>query len=124
MLTPRSAKAEKARAESQKVLVARDQVLTEARAQARLIVDHANQGADMAFQNGRQRGQEEYDRLVKATRAETAQEGRQAREELIGQLDALVASAAERVLGSRVDVDQHRSSLDAAIAAAISRGAG
>lgn len=109
--------------ESQKLLAERDQVLSEARAQARLIVDHANQGADSAFQSGRQRGQVEYDRLVKASRAETEQEGRRVRDELIGQLDALVASAAERVLGSRVDVDQHRSLIDGAIVAATSRGA-
>jgi F0F1-type ATP synthase membrane subunit b/b' len=98
--------------------------MTEARAQARVIVDHANQGADLAFQHGRQRGQEEYDRLVKASRTETAEEGRRAREELIGRLDTLVASAAERVLGSRVDVDQHRALIDEAIAAAVATGGG
>jgi F0F1-type ATP synthase membrane subunit b/b' len=98
--------------------------MTEARAQARVIVDHANQGADLAFQHGRQRGQEEYDRLVKASRAETAEEGRRARDELIGRLDTLVASAAERVLGSRVDVDQHRALIDEAIAAAAATATG
>src|ERR1035438_569717 len=108
-------KAEEARAESQTALAERERVMTEARAQARVIVDHANQGADLAFQHGRQRGQEEYDRLVKASRAETAEEGRRARDELIGRLDTLVASAAERVLGSRVDVDQHRALIDEAI---------
>jgi F-type H+-transporting ATPase subunit b len=111
-------KAEEARAESQTALAERERVMTEARAQARVIVDHANQGADLAFQHGRQRGQEEYDRLVKASRAETAEEGRRARDELIGRLDTLVASAAERVLGSRVDVDQHRALIDEAITAA------
>jgi F0F1-type ATP synthase membrane subunit b/b' len=98
-------------------------VLAEARAQARAIVDHANQGADQAVQNGRQRGQQEYDRLVRASRAATAEEGRRARDELIGRLDSLVASAAERVLGSRVDVDQHRGLIDQAIAAATGGGA-
>ena len=119
-----SQKAEEARAESQIVLVERDRVLTEARAQARVLVDHANQGADQAVQNGRQRGQQEYDRLVNASRAATADEGRQAREELTGRLDTLVAAAAERVLGSRVDVDQHRALIDEAIAAAAGGGAG
>jgi len=119
-----SQKAEEARAASQKVMAEHDQVLTEARAQARAIVDHANQGADQALQHGRQRGQEEYDRLVKASRAETAEEGRRAHEELIGRLDTLVASAAERVLGSRVDVDQRRALIDQAIAAATAGGAG
>ncbi|MGD0984979.1 MAG: F0F1 ATP synthase subunit B [Acidimicrobiales bacterium] len=118
-----SQKAEEARAESQSVLTERDRVLAEARAQARAIVDHANQGADQAVQNGRQRGQQEYDRLVRASRAATAEEGRRARDELIGRLDSLVASAAERVLGSRVDVDQHRGLIDQAIAAATGGGA-
>ena len=118
-----SQKAEEARAESQSVLAERDRVLAEARAQARGIVDHANQGADQAMQNGRQRGQEEYGRLVTASRAATADEGRRAREELMGRLDSLVAAAAERVLGSRVDVEQHRGLIDEAIAAASGGGA-
>ena len=46
----------------------RDRVLTEARAQARVLVDRVNQGADQAVQDGRQRGQQEYDRLVNASR--------------------------------------------------------
>jgi len=37
------------------VIAERERVLAEARAQARAIVDHANQGADSAFENGRQR---------------------------------------------------------------------
>ncbi|MGO9963535.1 MAG: F0F1 ATP synthase subunit B [Acidimicrobiales bacterium] len=110
--------AEEARAESQRLLAERDRVLAESRAQARAIVDHANQGADQAMQNGRQRGQEEYERLVTASRATTADEGRRARIELMGRLDTLVAAAAERVLQSRVDLEQHRGLIDEAIAAA------
>lgn len=106
------------------MLAERDRVLTAARAQARVLVDRANQGADQAVQDGRQRGQKEYDRLVNASRATTADEGRRAREELIGRLDTLVAAASERVLGSRVDVDQHRELIDEAIAAAAGGGAG
>lgn len=113
-----SQKADEARAEAQSVLAERDRVLADARAQARGIVDHANQGADQAVQNGRQRGQQEYERLVSASRTSTAEEGRRAREELLGRLDVLVAAAAERVLGSRVEVEQHRRLIDEAIAAA------
>ena len=118
------AKAEQARAESQRVIAERERVLAEARAQARAIVDHANQGADSAFENGRQRGQEEYDRLVTDSRAEAAEEGLRARDELLGRLDTLVASAAERVLGTRIDVDQHRGLIDESIATATGGGAG
>jgi F-type H+-transporting ATPase subunit b len=122
-ITVASQKADEARAESQSLLAERGRVLAEARAQARSIIDHANQGADQAVQNGRQRGQEEYDRLVTASRTATGDEGRRAREELVGRLDSLVAAAAERVLGSRVDVEQHRGLIDEAVAAASGGGA-
>ena len=39
-------------------------------------------------------------------------------EELVGRLDTLVAAAAERVLGSRVDPASHRALIDEAVAAA------
>ena len=57
-------KAEAARAEAEGVLAERDRVLSEARSQARGVIDHANQGADAALEQGRARGQEEYERLV------------------------------------------------------------
>jgi F-type H+-transporting ATPase subunit b len=116
--------AEERRAESQSLLAERDRVLTEARAQARAIIDHANQSADLALEHGRRRGQEEYERLVGASRDEIADEGRRAREELVGRLDALVVAAAERVLGSRVDPDRHRALIDEAIATATTTSAG
>ncbi len=117
-------KADDARTESERLLAEHDRVLTEARAQARVIVDHANQAVDQAVQRGRQQGQEEYDRLARASRAETAEEGRRAREELMGRLDTLVASAVERVLGSRVDVEQHRALIEEAITAATGAATG
>ncbi|HLN07126.1 MAG TPA: F0F1 ATP synthase subunit B [Acidimicrobiales bacterium] len=114
--------AEQARAESQNLLAERERVLNEARAQARSIIDDANQGADRAHEQGRQRGQEEYDRLLEVSRAETAEECRRVRSELVGRIDTLVVAAAERVLGSRVDAARHRALIDEAVATAAQRG--
>jgi F-type H+-transporting ATPase subunit b len=100
--------AEDARAEAQRVLAERDRVLSEARSQARGIIDEANQGADVALEQGRARGQEEYEHLVHDARAEVALECSRARQELLSRLDTLVVSAAERVLGNAVDLSEHR----------------
>jgi F-type H+-transporting ATPase subunit b len=115
--------AEQARAESQGVLAERDRLLNEARAQARDIIDRANQGADLALGQGRARGQEEYERLVEATRQEISGECQRAREELLGRLDSLVVAAAERVLGSSVDAARHRRLIDEVVANVTGAGA-
>jgi F-type H+-transporting ATPase subunit b len=111
-------KAEAARAEAEGVLAERDRVLSEARSQARGVIDHANQGADAALEQGRARGQEEYERLVEASRREVAAERSRARQELVARLDSLVVSAAERVLGNHVDPGRHRELIHEAVAVA------
>jgi len=116
------AKAEESRAAAKDVIAERDRVLQQARAKARGIVDQANQGADAALEQGRTRGQQEYERLVEASRAEISAECSRARQELVARLDSLVVSAAERVLGSRVDPDQHRELIHEAVAAASTAG--
>jgi F-type H+-transporting ATPase subunit b len=110
--------AEDARLETKSVLAERDRVLNEARAQARAMIDDANQGADEARERGRERGQEEYERLLAASREETEADCRRVREELVARLDTLVVAAAERVLGTTVDVDRHRALIDEAVATA------
>ena len=110
--------AEDARAETQSVMTERDRVLNDARSQARAVLDDANQGAEEARERARQRGQEEYDRLLAASSEETEEESRRVREELVRRLDTLVVAAAERVLGSRVDVNRHRELVDQAVAEA------
>src|SRR6202142_3860412 len=45
--------AEQARAEAQTLAIESDRLLAEARVQARGIMDHANQGADVALEQGR-----------------------------------------------------------------------
>ena len=106
--------AEDARIETQRILAERDRALNEARAQARTMIDEANQGADEARERGRQRGQEEYERLLAASREETEEDCRRVRAELVQRLDTLVVAAAERVLGTAVDVNRHRALIDEA----------
>jgi F-type H+-transporting ATPase subunit b len=117
-------KADEARVEAQRLLAERDRVLADARAEARLIVDRANKDADVVFEQRRQEGQEEHERLVAASRAVTADDSRRVREELVGCLDTLVVAAAERVLGNGVDIERHRDLIREAVAATTNNGAG
>jgi F-type H+-transporting ATPase subunit b len=110
--------AEDARIETQRILAERDRALNEARAQARTMIDEANQGAEEARERGRQRGQEEYERLLAASREATEEDCRRVRAELVQRLDTLVVAAAERVLGTTVDVSRHRALIDEAVATA------
>jgi F-type H+-transporting ATPase subunit b len=116
------AKAEESRAAAKDILAERDRVIQLARVKARDIVDLANQGADSALEQGRARGQREYERLVEASRAEVTAECGRAREELIARLDSLVVSAAERVLNSHIDPNEHRELIHEAVAAAGAPG--
>ena len=116
--------AEQARAEAQNLTAERDRLLAEARVQARGILDHANQDADAALEQARVRGQEEYERLVQASRHEIDVESRSARDELVRRLDSLVLAASERVLGSEIDAALHRDVIKDAVAAAIGAASG
>ena len=94
-------------------------MLHEARTQARGIIDKANQGADEALQQGRARGQAEYERLVEASRSQIAAECGTARQELVARLDTLVDRRRRRVLGNGVDMSRHRELIHEAIATAV-----
>lgn len=112
-------KAEESRVAASEVVAERERVLQEARSQARGIIDKANQGADEALQQGRARGQAEYERLVEASRSQIVAECGTARQELVARLDTLVASAAASVLGNGVDMSRHRELIHEAIATAV-----
>ena len=60
----------------------------------------------------------EYERLLDLARADTANDCRRVRDELVRRLDTLVVASAERVLGGRVDASRHRVLIDDAIATA------
>ncbi len=97
--------AEDARTEAEAAVVKRRELLELARGEARAIVDQANATADQLREEGRQRGQEEYERLLADARVEIEQERQRARDEVMEDVGAL-------------DAERHRSLVNDAIVAA------
>lgn len=116
--------AEAARAEAEQLNADRRRTLSEARAEARGIVDGAAREAEQARDDARNRGQAEYERLMTDAKASIDVERARARAEISSDLPGLVVSAAERVLGSTVDRSRHEAVIAAAISAASGAGAG
>ena len=110
--------AEDARTEAEAAVVKRRELLELARGEARAIVDQANATADQLREEGRQRGQEEYERLLADARVEIEQERQRARDEVMEDVGALVLRAAEQVIGGALDAERHRSLVNDAIVAA------
>ncbi|MGH9302866.1 MAG: F0F1 ATP synthase subunit B [Acidimicrobiales bacterium] len=110
--------AAEARRDAERLVAERRQLLEQAREEARAIVEGANQMAEQLRGEGRQRGEEEHDRLVKAARAEIELERQQARDDVMTDVGRLVLEAAERVIGAGLDDERHRALVDEAISAA------
>jgi F-type H+-transporting ATPase subunit b len=113
-----------ARADADRLATERRELLEAARQEARGIVDQANQIAEQLRGEGRQRAQEEYERLVAAAQAEIELQAQRARDEVMADVGALVLQAAERVIGGGLDSERHRALVDEAITAAQASGAG
>jgi F-type H+-transporting ATPase subunit b len=116
--------AEDAKREADHLAGRRRELLEAARAEARQIIDQANEIADQLKEEGRQRGLEEHDRLVSNAQVEIELERDRARAEVMSSLGDLVLEAAERVVGAGLDSDRHRALVDEAIAAAQGDGGG
>ncbi len=116
--------AEEARREAGELAQQRREALEAARNEARQIVDQASQLADQMREEGRRRGQDEYERLVASAQSEIELERQRARDEVMNQVGDLVLRAAERVVGAGLDDERHRALVDEAIAAAQSSGNG
>lgn len=114
--------AEQARSEADRLAVERREMLEAARQEARGIVDQANEIAEQLREEGRQRGQEEYERLVAAAQGDIELERQRARDEVMEEVGSLVLEAAERVIGAGLDSDRHRALVDEAISAAQATG--
>lgn len=110
--------AEEARREAAELADRRREALEAARAEARQIVDQAGEVAGQLREDGRQRGQAEYERLLEAARSEIELERQRARDEVMSELGDLVLRAAERVIGGGLDASRHRALVEEAIAAA------
>lgn len=117
------AAAEEARAKRAEAFAERESVLAEARNEARAIIDGGNQAAEAARAAARERGSAEFNARLVVARGEIEAERERARADLVGRLDTIVVAAAERIVGSRVDLARHRAVLDEAVAAASAAGA-
>jgi len=110
--------AEQARADAERLVAERCELLEVARQEAGTILDQANQMAEQRLEEGRQRRQEEFERLVHAAQAEIAGQLQQARAEITAEVGALVLRAAEGVIEAALDEERHRALVDEAITAA------
>jgi F-type H+-transporting ATPase subunit b len=90
--------------------------LDEARHEARTVIERANRMAEQLREDARNKGQEEYDRVVARADADIQRATERAREELRLQVADLVIAAAERVIGEELDPERHRALIDQAIA--------
>jgi F-type H+-transporting ATPase subunit b len=116
--------AEDAKRDAEALAARRREQLDAARQEARSIIDQANATADQLREEGRQRGQAEYDRLLANARVDIEQERQRARDEVMEDVGALVLRAAEQVIGGALDAESHRALVSEAIAAAEGSGNG
>ncbi len=109
--------ADSARAEADETRAQRQQILDEARGTAREIVAQANKTAERVAAQAEERGQQEYDRLLRAAEAEIALARQRAVDQVSGQLGALALSVARQIIGREIDAESHRALIDEAVAA-------
>lgn len=81
--------------------------LKEAKVEAAGIVDSANKRAGQLVEEAKDAAVVEADRVKASAQAEIEQEVNRAREQLRGQVAALVLTGAEKALGSAIDRDAH-----------------
>jgi F-type H+-transporting ATPase subunit b len=98
--------------------------LEEARHEARTVIERANRMAEQLREEARNKGQEEYDRVVARADADIQRASERAREELRLQVADLVIAAARRVIGEELDPERHRGLIEQAIAGVGGTGAG
>lgn len=111
------AAADEARAEADATRAQRQQIVEEARQQAREIVAHANAAAERLRAESVERAQQEHDRILASATEEIAVARQRAVDEVSAQLGALVLSVARQVIGREVDAGVHRALIDEAVAA-------
>lgn len=109
--------ADAARAEADATRAQRQQILDEARQQAREAVAQANATAERLRQEATERAQQEHDRIVASADAEIALARQRAIDEVSAQVGTLVLAVARQVIGREVDAQVHRALIDEAVAA-------
>jgi len=109
--------ADAARAEADETRAQRQGILDEARQHAREIIAQANKSAEGVAVQADERGQQEYDRLLRAAETEIALARQRAVDEVSTQLGALALSVATQIIRREIDATSHRDLIDEAVAA-------
>ncbi|HEY5622832.1 MAG TPA: F0F1 ATP synthase subunit B [Gammaproteobacteria bacterium] len=89
-----------------------DKLVTEARDQAKGIMDQAHSRANEIVEAARREGEAEKAKRLDGARAEIDVEINRARDELRAQVAAIAVAGAEKVLAREIDADTHKDLLD------------
>ena len=106
------AAAEKAQSSLSDAQVQIDKIVSEARDQARGIMDQAQSRASEIIESARREGEAEKARQLEGARAEIDVEANRARDELRGEVAAIVIAGAEKILAREIDANTHKELLE------------
>lgn len=109
--------ADRARKEAQAADDERQELLDEARGQAREIVATAQQTAEQVRADAASRAQAEYDRILSGAAADVAAARQRAIDEAASRLGEVVIEVVAKVVGREIDATAHRDLIDEAITA-------
>ncbi len=109
--------AEQARRDAEAADVAREQLLDEARVQAREIVAGAQQTAEQLRADATGRAQAEYDRIVGSAGQDIEAARQRAVDEAARRMGEVVIDVVAKVVGREIDATAHRDLIDEAITA-------
>jgi F-type H+-transporting ATPase subunit b len=102
-------KAEEAEAEYKRVI-------SEARSEARALVDEATRAGDQLRASLNERGEQEYERRVALAVGDIEAAARRASEDIRRDVSSLVVTVVERVIGQGFDAEAHRLLINSTIA--------
>lgn len=109
------ADAEEAKRRNTEAEAEHDRLISEARTQARAVVEEANKMAEQLRAERRQQAEQEYERIVSSAYADIDAQARRASEELRQQTADLAIAVAEKVLGEGIDRSAQSSLIDRTI---------
>ena len=110
------ADAEEAKRRAAEAEEAYKRVITEARSEARSVVDEANKLGEQVRADRRSQAEEEYERIVARARDDIEAQTRRATEELRRSAADLAVTVVEKVIGEGLDPQSQKSLIDRTIA--------
>ncbi len=89
-----------------------DELVEDARGQARQIIDQANTRGNALVEEARAQADQERARILASAQAEVEQAVNRVREDLRGQVAAIAVAGAEKILAREIDAKAHQDLLD------------